>query len=134
MRWGIFSAICQLVAVFVGIPFGFTGVAIAHAIATFCLFVPALVYAGRPVGIGAKDVLRAVGPQTVAALIAIAIGLTVQSAFLSNLSPLTRFVLSGLVCLVAYLAVTVGIFKMTEPLRIAFSLLRDFGLRRRSLI
>ena len=43
MRWGVFSAICQLVAVFAGIPFGLAGVAAAHAIVTFCLFIPALV-------------------------------------------------------------------------------------------
>src|SRR4029079_10551884 len=53
MRWGFFSAIFQLVAVFAGLPFGLVGVATAHAIATFCLFLPALVYAGRPLGIGA---------------------------------------------------------------------------------
>jgi PST family polysaccharide transporter len=63
MRWGFFSAICQLIAVFCGIPFGLAGVAAAHAIVTFMLFVPALVYAGQPVGIGLRDVLRAVGPR-----------------------------------------------------------------------
>ena len=89
-RWGFFSAVCQLVAVFAGIPFGLVGVATAHAIATFCLFVPALVYAGRPVGIGIKDVVRAVGPQTVAALTTVAIGFTVQRLYLNDYSQLTR--------------------------------------------
>ena len=134
MRWGFFSAIFQLVAVFAGLPFGLVGVATAHAIATFCLFVPALVYAGRPLGIGARDVLRAVGPQMAAALIAVAIGLAVQGAFLSDFSRLARLFVSGLVCLTAYLAVAVGLFKVTAPLRLAFSLLRDFSpaLSRRS--
>jgi PST family polysaccharide transporter len=134
MRWGFFSAIFQLVAVFAGLPFGLVGVATAHAIATFCLFLPALVYAGRPLGIGARDVLRAVGPQVAAALIAVAIGLAVQGAFLSDFSRLARLLISGLVCLTAYLAVAAGLFKVTAPLRLAFSLLRDFSpaLTRRS--
>ena len=130
MRWGFFSAICQLVAVFVGIPFGLAGVATAHAVATFCLFVPALVYAGRPVGIGVKDVLRAVGPQTAAALITVAFGFAVQRAFLADFSQLARFVVSVPICVVAYLTVVVGVFKLTAPLQLAFSLLRDFSPKR----
>ena len=127
MRWGFFSAIFQLVAVFAGIPFGLAGVATAHTIATFCLFVPALVYAGRPLGVGAKDVLRAVGPQTVAALITVAIGFTVQRLFLDDYSQLTRFVLSVPICAAVYFTVAVGVFKVTGPIRLAFSLLRDFS-------
>ena len=130
MRWGFFSAVCQLVAVFAGIPFGLAGVATAHAVATFCLFVPALVYAGRPVGIGVKDVLRAVGPQTAAALITVAIGFAVQRAFLADFSQLARFVVSVPICVVAYLTVVVGVFKLTGPLQLAFSLLRDFSPKR----
>jgi PST family polysaccharide transporter len=87
--------------------------------------VPALVYAGRPLGIGTKDVFHAVGPQSVAALIAVATGIAVQGEFLSDLSRLARLVVAGLVCLTAYLTVVVGIFKVTAPLRLAFSLLRD---------
>jgi PST family polysaccharide transporter len=135
MRWGFFSAIFQLSAVFAGLPFGLVGVATAHAIATFCLFLPALIYAGRPLGIGAKDVLRAVGPQMASALVAVAIGLTVQEVFLSDLSRLARFFVAGLVCAATYLAVIVGVFGVTAPLRLAFSLLRDFSparLRRSS--
>jgi PST family polysaccharide transporter len=134
MRWGFFSAICQLAAVFAGIPFGLAGVATAHAIATFCLFVPALAYAGRPVGIDAKDVLRAVGPQLVAALCTVAIGFTMQRLFLSDCSQLTRFALSVLICVAIYLTLAVGVFKITRPLRLVFSLLRDFSsmLQRRA--
>ena len=43
---------CQLAALIIGLPFGLFGVATAYAIVMFGLFVPALVYAGRPFGIG----------------------------------------------------------------------------------
>lgn len=127
MRWGVFSAICQLVAVFAGIPFGLAGVAAAHAIVTFCLFIPALAYAGQPLGIGAKDVVRAVGPQILAALSTVAIGYMVQRAFLADLPQLTRFLVSVPTCLAAYLAVIVGVFRVTAPIHLVFSLLRDFS-------
>lgn len=125
MWWGVYSAVFQLLALAAGLPFGVTGVAISYTIAMFGLFIPALVYSGRPVGIGARDVLQAVGPQTVAGLAAIAVGLAVQLAYLGELSQLTRMFASGVICLATYLAVVVGIFRVTGPLQLAFSLLRD---------
>jgi PST family polysaccharide transporter len=127
MRWGFISAACQLIALLAGLPFGITGIAVAYAIAMFGLFVPALVYSGRPVGIGTKDVLRAVGPQTIAALATVAAGFLAQHALLANLSPLPRFAASVPMCTAIYLALAVGVFGVTEPLRIAFRALRDFS-------
>jgi PST family polysaccharide transporter len=130
-KWGLFSALFQLAAIFAGLPFGPTGVATAHTIATFCLFVPALAYAGQPVGIGAGDVLRAVGPQTVAALVTVAVGLAAQRLFMDDYSQLARFILSVPICIAVYLAVAVGVFRVTGPIRLAISLLRDFSPIRR---
>jgi PST family polysaccharide transporter len=130
MRWGLFSAGCQLAALIVGLPFGLMGVAIAYTIVMFGLFVPAVAYSGRPVGIGVKDVLSVVGPQTAAGLSAVAFGLIVQQVFLVDFSQLTRFFVSATICLAIYLTVAVGIFRVTGPLQLAFSLLRDFGPAR----
>ena len=126
MRWGGFSAVFQLLALAAGLPFGVIGVATAYTIAMFALFVPALVYAGRPVGIGSKDVLQAVGPQTMAGLIAVAVGFVVQLEFLAEFSQLMRVFVSVMVCLAAYFAVVIGVFRVTGPLHLAFSVLRDF--------
>jgi PST family polysaccharide transporter len=130
MRWGLFSAVCQLVALIAGLPFGLIGVATAYTIVMFGLFVPTLVYAGRPVGIGVKDVLSVVGPQTVAGLGAVAFGLIVQHVFLVDFSQVTRFFISAAICLVTYLALVVGVFRVTRPLQLALSVLRDFGPMR----
>jgi len=126
MWWGVYSAVFQLLALAAGLPFGVTGVAIAYTIAMFVLFVPALVYAGRPVGIGTKDVLQAIGPQTVAALTAVAVGFLVQQEFLGELSQFMRVFVSAMVCAAAYFAVVIGVFRVTDPLRLVFSVLRDF--------
>jgi PST family polysaccharide transporter len=125
MRWGVFSALIQLGAVLAGIPFGVIGVAIAHTIATFFLVVPALVYAGRPLEISVTDVLRAVAPQVIAALLTVAIASTIQYLFLAKYSLLPRFLVSVIVCCVIYFVIAVGVFKVRHPLHIAFSLLRD---------
>jgi len=94
------------------------------------LFVPALVYAGRPVGIGVRDVLPVVGPQTAAGIITVAFGFMVQQVFLADFSPLARFLVSAHISLATYLVVAVGVFRVTGPLRLVFSLLRDFGRMR----
>jgi polysaccharide transporter, PST family len=102
-------------------------VAIAYTVAMFCLFVPALVYAGRPIGIGVSDVLSATGPQMGSAVIAVALGLTMQRLFLLEFSELARLIVSIPICVTTYLAVVLGVFRMTGPLKLASSLLRDFG-------
>lgn len=130
MRWGFFSAAFQLTALVAGLPFGLIGVATAYTIVMFGLFVPALVYAGRPFGIGVRDVLSAAGPQTAAGLIAVAVGFAVQHFFLADFSQLARFFVSIQVCLATYLVVVVGVFRVTGPLRLALSLLRDFSPMR----
>ena len=126
MRWGVYSAVVQLLALAAGLPFGVTGVAVAYAIAMFGLFVPALVYSGHPLGIRSRDVLQAIGPQTAAGLAAVAVGFMVQLEFLADFSLLMRIFVSGLICLVTYLAIAVGLFRVTAPLQLAFSVLRDF--------
>jgi len=126
MRWGFYSAPVQLLAVAAGLPFGVTGVAAALAIAMFGLFVPALVYSGEPIGIRAKDVFRAVGPQMTAGLATVAIGFLVELQFLESFSPWIRMPIAATVCLVTYLAICVGVFRVTAPLHLVFSALRDF--------
>jgi PST family polysaccharide transporter len=127
MRWGFLSAACQLIALLAGLPFGITGIAVAYAITMFGLFVPALVYSGRPIGIGTRDVLQTVGPQTVAALVTVALGFVAQHLLPVSLSPLPRFAISVPICMTIYLALAVGVFGVTQPLRIALRALRDFS-------
>jgi PST family polysaccharide transporter len=77
-----------------------------------------------------RDVLAAVGPQTVAALCAVGVGLAVQHAFLAELASLPRLALSALICLGTYLVVAVGVLRVTGPIQLALSMLRDFGSLR----
>jgi len=130
MRWGVLSAVCQVAAVAIGLPFGIMGVAATSAVAIYMLFVPALVYAGRPAGIGVKDVLAAVGPQTAAGLIAVAIGLGVRETLLVELSQWPRFLIASTLSLTIYLVVAIVIFRVTQPMYLALSTLRSFSQKR----
>ena len=70
IRYGVFAACIQLAALACGLPFGPIGIAVAYVVSMFLLFVPALAYAGRPLGIGAADVLRVVWRPLVGSLAA----------------------------------------------------------------
>jgi polysaccharide transporter, PST family len=124
VRWGAFSAAFQMVLLVAGLPFGPVGVVTAYTVAMFVLFLPALAYAGKPLGIGYRDVLASVGPQVCSAIVTVAVGLAVQYAFLLDLSRLERFAVSITVCVAVYLAIAIGIFRLTAPLKIALSVLR----------
>jgi len=114
-------------ALIAGLPFGPIGIVTAYTIVMFALFVPTLVYAGRPAGIGVRHVLQATGPQTVAGLIAVAFGYMIQQEFLADVSELIRFLISVPICLAAYFTVVVGVFKVTGPIRLVCSVLRELS-------
>jgi PST family polysaccharide transporter len=129
MRWGIFSAACQLIALAAGLPFGAMGVAVAYTVAMFALFIPALVYAGSPLGIGAREVLSATGPQMASAIVTVVVGMTIQRLFFLEFSEVARFVMAIPIGAATYLALIVGVFRMTAPLKLAASLVRDLARR-----
>lgn len=123
-NWGVVSLVVQIVTVLAGLPFGATGVAVAGVATSLVLAVPSISYAGRPIGIGSKFVLRAAGPQLVGAVSAAAAGWLVQMTVLTHYSGLVRIVASATLCACVYLVIVVGLFRITEPLRIALSVVR----------
>lgn len=129
MRWGIVAAMVQLAALAVGMPFGLQGVALTYAVAMFALAIPALAYAGRPLGISAADVLRVVGPQTVSALAAFGISYWIQMEYLADLAPISRILVVNTACLAIYLALATGVFRITHPLQTARMLFGNTGAR-----
>jgi O-antigen/teichoic acid export membrane protein len=129
-KWGIVSLGVQVAAVLGGLPLGAKGVAAATVIASLLLAVPSIVYAGRPIGIGADLVIRAVSPQLIGAISILAAGWGLQATILAGYPGLIRILLSGASCACLYLAMVVGLFRLTEPIRVAGSIVQDL-LRRR---
>src|SRR5262249_48620281 len=130
--WGIVSLVLQLVALVGGLPFGATGVAVASVIASVIIAVPSISYAGSPIGVGSALVVRAVGPQLIGAIIILAAGWCLQITVLSGYSGFVRILLSGAFCTSLYLAIVVGLFRLTEPIKVASSSVQDL-LRSNSI-
>jgi PST family polysaccharide transporter len=124
-NWGIVSLGVQVAALIGGLPFGPTGLAAASVIASLLIAVPSINYAGRPIGVGAALVMRAVGPQLIGAMSIVAAGWSLQMTILSGYSSFTRILLSGTFCTCFYLALVVGLFRLTEPIKVAGSVVQD---------
>jgi O-antigen/teichoic acid export membrane protein len=125
-NWGIISLIVQVVAALCGLPFGAQGVAVATVVAGFLLSLPAILYAGRPIGIDAALVLRATLPQMIGAFASAAGGWWLGIAMPTDYPSYARiFWLSGF-CVCIYFFVVLIVFRLTEPIKIAQSIVRDY--------
>ena len=129
-NWGIFAAVVQVLFIFGGLPFGPTGVAVALVLTSLLLAVPAIWYAGRPIGIGGAFVIRAVGQQVIGAISAAAGGWWLQTTALTDYSSFARIFLSSGLCVFIYLIVVVGLFRLTQPIKVAGSVVQDLWRNR----
>jgi PST family polysaccharide transporter len=125
MRWGVFVAGVQLVALAVGLQYGPAGVVTAYVVTMFALFAPAITYAGRPLELGATDMLRAVWRPMLGSLLSTGIGVGVRGAVFANVAPLPRTVLLALVYLMSYLIIVVGVLGLHAPINTMFSLCEE---------
>jgi O-antigen/teichoic acid export membrane protein len=130
-NWGIVSLGVQVVALLGGLPYGPTGVAVAGVVASALIAVPSISYAGRPIGVGAALVIRAAGPQLVGAIGTAAGGWWLQTTVLADCSSLVRILLSTSFCACLYLAIVVGLFRLTEPIKVARTVVQDQLWRKR---
>jgi polysaccharide transporter, PST family len=123
-HWGVLSCGFTIIALLCGLSYGAIGVAASYAVLVYIIMVPAILYAGQPLGIRTKDVLATVGPQVVCALATAAFGFALRRTLFDDVSMLFRLVVLSLLCSAFYLAVMVLGFRMTKPLTVAASLLR----------
>jgi polysaccharide transporter, PST family len=121
MRWGAFAMCTQLVALVCGLPFGPSGVAVAYVLIMFVLFVPAIAYAGQPFRIGARDVIKTVGPQLTGSLIAACVGFALRNALPSHMHGIAKGGVLALVYVTLYCGIVIGVFELKTPLRIIAS-------------
>jgi len=123
-RWGVVGCFVTLVALFCGLPFGAIGVAVSYTVFMYLMFVPAIGYAGKPLGITASHALKIVGAPIGTALGSAAIGFLVGHTLLQDTSPLARFLILSVLCAGIYLATMTFCFRITRPLVVAASLVR----------
>lgn len=115
LRWGVIANCLQFAALLCGLRFGTRGVVIAYVASTFVLFLPAIAYAGQPLGIGASDVIRVSWRPFTGSLMAAAITFTLQYTALAQETRIFRIVALALTYAVVYLIVVMGLFRLRAP-------------------
>lgn len=121
-RWGLLQACVQIVALLIGLPFGIIGIVVAYSIAMYAMFVPTLVYAGRPLGVHARDVVAAIWQPLLGTLLAVAVGLTLDFLAWPDMHPLPRMVLAGASFVTVYVALVAGVMRLREPFMVVVKL------------
>jgi O-antigen/teichoic acid export membrane protein len=129
-NWGMVSLVAWVLAALCGLRFGAVGIATAGVIASMLLAVPSIAYAGRPIGIHSMSVIKAVGPQLAGAICAAAGGWWLRTAVLADFSAFARIFLLAGFCAGIYLILVPGMFRVSRPIEIASSLVRDILSKR----
>jgi len=124
-KWGVGATCAQLLALFCGLPFGTMGLAWAYVIFMYVAFIPAIAYAGRPLGIGARDVIRVVGAQLAAVVITTAGGFALRTFLLSGVPAIERMAILTVFFATVYLTLVVMVFRNTTPVDVCLSLVKD---------
>lgn len=116
MRWGLISTGVQAVALFCGLPYGPMGIAWAYVAVMYLMFVPAVAYAGAPVGIRAADVLQHVWAPFLGTLLAVGGGFLLKTLVFAEMAQLSQMCALGAAYTVIYLAVVPGLLGVRKPL------------------
>jgi polysaccharide transporter, PST family len=125
IRWGLAATGIQWIALLCGLPFGVRGVVIAYVVSMFGIFIPAIAYAGHPLGIKARDVIRVSWRPLVGSLVAAAVGFGLRDTVLAQQSAFLRTVALATAYTTVYLAIVVGLFKLRTPVAVLMVLARD---------
>jgi O-antigen/teichoic acid export membrane protein len=90
MRWGVVGSVTTLVALFVGLQWGYLGVARCYAVVNLLLLYPAFTIPLRMVGLRFADLLKSIAPQLLTALVMAALVAAIDQIFFVAESPLLR--------------------------------------------
>jgi PST family polysaccharide transporter len=122
LRWAVIAFIVTGLLFVIGLPFGPFGVAAGYSASFYILTLPALWYAGKPIGLTVSSVLACVWKYVVSALAAamfcwfIMQGNDSGAASLLRLHAIGRIASSSAICASAYLVLVVILHRGVKPL------------------
>jgi polysaccharide transporter, PST family len=125
VRWGVAATSIQWIALLCGLPFGIRGVVTAYVVSMFLMFIPAIAYAGHPVGISARDVIRVSWRPLVGSLVAAAVGFALRDTVLAHQPAFLRAAALAAAYATVYLTIVVGLFRLRSPVAALMVLARD---------
>jgi|GEM_PF-123086 len=137
LRWGIIEFVVTCLLFIVGLPWGPVGIAIAWTVSFWSLIIPAIWYAGRPIGFGVGPVIAVVRNYAVASLLAGSLTYLIvrETPYLFGASgaagAITRVAAVSLLLGFLYPALVVLLHGGFEPLYLIGALVRAIAPRNR---
>jgi len=130
-RWGIVEWTVTIALFLVALPWGPQGIAMAWCVSFWILTIPAMWYAGKPIGLGAASVVAVVWRYIVASVLA---GLVCDGVFSRIVSlpedegawgAVRRIVVISLSFTLIYLGAVVALYRGLSPIKRLVGLLRE---------
>ncbi len=134
-RWGLIDVAITSLSLLVGIHWGAKGIALAWVVAYWIITLPALWYAGRPIGLGISKVISVTWRYLLASAMAGAVVALIEQAIPSlmaaqgSLWALCRALVISALFLALYLGAVVGLHRGCAPLNQVARLLREMASR-----
>ena len=125
MRWGLISAVAQLLTLLAGLPFGPKGVAASNVACMLVLAVPSITYAGGPIGVRTADVLLTVWRPLTASIVAVVVGFALRVTVFGDLTALARTIALAACYVGVYVVVAVGLLRERRSLQLALWLAKE---------
>jgi O-antigen/teichoic acid export membrane protein len=117
MRWGFLGSFIMVLGFVIGLFFGPLGVAAAYALVVNLLTFPAIIYAGRPIGLHLKELILAIGRTVSAAVLTGLIILIFKGLLPLEWTVFTRFGISLMAFSILYLGLIILFYRGTAPIR-----------------
>lgn len=131
LKWGFLVLGISIASYSLGLLFGPLGVAVAYSVMFYVLLIPALSYAGRPLGIGPDFFIAILWKYFVSALAAGSLFWIVfrlggpTALFYENATRITRLAIGILSYPLLYLSLIIMIHRGIKPIRLVISLVRE---------
>lgn len=130
-RWGVFQLIASIVAVVIGLQFGAIGVALAYSISFCFLLVPAIWYAGRPIGLKFSFIISVTWKYYVSSILSgsfcwyLLFKINVISTIFIDLNIFIRILTAIFLCLFSYLGFIIILFQGVKPISSFLGLIKE---------
>jgi PST family polysaccharide transporter len=131
--WGIFSLVVSIILFILGIQFGTIGVGIAYSSTFFILTLPALWYAGKPIGLSFSFFTKCLWRPFISAFLTglityqLLYSWTLTSIFFVELPIFARIFTLTLICAFLYIAFTIIFFWGFRPFSDFLSILAEIS-------
>jgi O-antigen/teichoic acid export membrane protein len=137
-KWGIMALVISATMFGIALPYKGLGIAIAYGLSFFVLTGPAMQYAGKPMGIKAKDIWRVIWKHLTAAAISMIViwsitrRMTIFGVWYREIGPFLRSAITSVASTLLYTLAVIVLHKGPAPIRDLISVMKEMLPRSNS--